>query len=85
MLLDEPGLNLHAKAQNDLLRYSEERLDQQHQVIYSTHSLFMIQSSNWNVAAQLRMSTTAAPRSAGNYGVPAPPPSFPCWEPSAST
>lgn len=44
MLLDEPGLNLHAAVQNDLLRYIEGCLDQQHQVIYSTHSLFMIQS-----------------------------------------
>lgn len=43
ILLDEPGLNLHAKAQADLLRYVEERLAPHHQVIYSTHSLFMIQ------------------------------------------
>jgi predicted ATP-dependent endonuclease of OLD family len=43
ILLDEPGLNLHAKAQGDLLRYIDERLAIDHQVIYSTHSLFMIQ------------------------------------------
>ncbi|SCF17645.1 Predicted ATP-dependent endonuclease of the OLD family, contains P-loop ATPase and TOPRIM domains [Micromonospora matsumotoense] len=43
ILLDEPGLNLHAKAQGDLLRYIDERLAPEHQVIYSTHSLFMIQ------------------------------------------
>ena len=42
ILLDEPGLNLHAKAQADLLRYIDERLAPSHQVIYSTHSLFMI-------------------------------------------
>lgn len=42
ILLDEPGLNLHAKAQADLLRYIDERLAPNHQVIYSTHSLFMI-------------------------------------------
>ncbi|WP_410617138.1 ATP-dependent nuclease [Amycolatopsis sp. lyj-109] len=42
ILLDEPGLNLHAKAQADLLRYIEERLAPHHQVVYSTHSLFMI-------------------------------------------
>lgn len=42
ILLDEPGLNLHAKAQSDLLRYIDERLAPHHQVIYSTHSLFMI-------------------------------------------
>ncbi|MEH0822176.1 MULTISPECIES: AAA family ATPase [unclassified Micromonospora] len=43
ILLDEPGLNLHAKAQSDLLRYIDDRLARDHQVIYSTHSLFMIQ------------------------------------------
>ena len=43
ILLDEPGLNLHAKAQNDLLRFIEERLAPKHQVVYSTHSLFMIE------------------------------------------
>lgn len=43
ILLDEPGLNLHAKAQGDLLRYIDERLAPTHQVIYTTHSLFMIQ------------------------------------------
>ena len=42
ILLDEPGLNLHAKAQRDLLRFIDERLAPNHQVIYSTHSLFMI-------------------------------------------
>ena len=43
ILLDEPGLSLHAKAQNDLLRFIDERLAPHHQVIYSTHSLFMIE------------------------------------------
>lgn len=42
ILLDEPGLNLHAKAQNDLLRFIDDRLTPNHQVVYSTHSLFMI-------------------------------------------
>ena len=44
LLLDEPGLNLHAKAQEDLLRFMRERLETQHQIIYSTHSPFMIDS-----------------------------------------
>jgi len=43
ILLDEPGLSLHAKAQNDLLRFIDERLAPHHQVVYSTHSLFMIE------------------------------------------
>ncbi len=41
LLLDEPGLSLHAKAQADLLRYIDERLTS-HQVIYTTHSPFMV-------------------------------------------
>ncbi|WP_338822090.1 AAA family ATPase [Bradyrhizobium septentrionale] len=42
LLLDEPGLTLHAKAQHDLLRYFEKELKGSHQLIYSTHSPFMI-------------------------------------------
>ncbi len=43
ILLDEPGLGLHARAQKDFLRFIEERLSKKCQVIYSTHSPFMIQ------------------------------------------
>jgi hypothetical protein len=46
VLLDEPGLSLHAKAQADLLRYIEEKLAPSYQVIYSTHSPFMVDASN---------------------------------------
>lgn len=42
ILLDEPGLNLHGKAQSDLLRYIEEKLKPDHQVVYTTHSPFMV-------------------------------------------
>ena len=42
LLLDEPGLGLHAAGQNDLLRFINEGLAPAHQVIYSTHSPFMI-------------------------------------------
>lgn len=45
LLLDEPGINLHAAAQNDLLRFIEEKLSTDYQVIYTTHSPFMIDSS----------------------------------------
>lgn len=41
LLLDEPGLSLHGKAQGDLLKYFQEELAQ-HQLIYTTHSPFMI-------------------------------------------
>lgn len=44
ILLDEPGLTLHGKAQADLLRYIEQRLLPDHQVIYTTHSPFMVPS-----------------------------------------
>lgn len=42
LLLDEPALGLHATAQADLLRYIEERLAPAHQVLYTTHSPFLI-------------------------------------------
>lgn len=42
ILLDDPGLGLHGKAQADLLRYISEKLEPNYQVIYTTHSPFMI-------------------------------------------
>jgi predicted ATP-dependent endonuclease of OLD family len=42
VLLDEPGLTLHGKAQQDLLRYMVDRLLPDHQVIFTTHSPFMV-------------------------------------------
>lgn len=42
LLLDEPGLTLHGKAQADLLRFFDEKLAPHHQIIYSTHSPFMV-------------------------------------------
>ncbi len=42
VLLDEPGLSLHARAQLDMMRFIRERLLPAYQVIYSTHSPFMI-------------------------------------------
>jgi len=41
LLLDEPGLNLHAAAQADLLRFIED-LSKKYQIIYTTHSPFMV-------------------------------------------
>lgn len=46
VLLDEPGLSLHAKAQEDLLRFVNEELLPKYQVIYSTHSPFMVDTNN---------------------------------------
>jgi energy-coupling factor transporter ATP-binding protein EcfA2 len=42
LVLDEPGLTLHGKAQADLLRYFTEKLAPNHQVIFTTHSPFMV-------------------------------------------
>ena len=47
LLLDEPGLSLHATAQHDLLRFINERLALRHQVIFTTHSPFMIDPRNF--------------------------------------
>lgn len=44
LLLDEPGLNLHALAQADFLSYIR-KLSEQHQIIYTTHSPFMVGSA----------------------------------------
>lgn len=46
LLLDEPGLSLHARAQEDLLRLIDERLAPKHQVIYTTHSPFMVSADH---------------------------------------
>lgn len=43
LLLDEPALALHALAQSDFLRYIDD-LAETHQVIYTTHSPFMVNS-----------------------------------------
>ncbi|MGK5034685.1 AAA family ATPase [Janthinobacterium sp. LB3P118] len=40
ILLDEPGLYLHAKSQSDLLRHFD--VDFSNQILYSTHSPFMV-------------------------------------------
>ncbi len=50
MLLDEPGLFLHAKAQMDLLDYFDQELGSAHQVIYTTHSPFMVDPRHWDRA-----------------------------------
>jgi predicted ATP-dependent endonuclease of OLD family len=46
VLLDEPGLTLHARAQADLLRYVREELLPKYQVVYTTHSPFMIDTGD---------------------------------------
>lgn len=42
LLLDEPGLTLHGTAQKDLLRYFAEQIAPHHQLVWTTHSPFMV-------------------------------------------
>lgn len=44
LLLDEPGLSLHGLAQADFLHYIAD-LSKEHQILYTTHSPFMIDSA----------------------------------------
>jgi predicted ATP-dependent endonuclease of OLD family len=45
LLLDEPGLSLHALAQSDFLSYID-KLSEDRQIIYTTHSPFMVESDH---------------------------------------
>ncbi|MEK6410872.1 MAG: AAA family ATPase [Acidobacteriota bacterium] len=49
LLLDEPGLSLHGKAQEDLLNYFEAEIvtNPKHQLLYTTHSPFMVDSQHF--------------------------------------
>jgi len=44
VLLDEPALTLHARAQADFLRFINERLAPNSPVLYTTHSPFMVET-----------------------------------------
>lgn len=69
LLLDEPGLSLHALAQSDLLRFIDS-LAEDHQVIYSTHSPFMVHSDRLHqvrvVEDKLDSGTTVSSNVAGS-------------------
>ena len=45
VLLDEPALSLHGKAQADFLSFINDRLAPYVQVIYTTHSPFMVETN----------------------------------------
>jgi AAA15 family ATPase/GTPase len=65
LLLDEPGLFLHASAQADLLNYIEKELKPHHQVIYTTHSPFMVDSKHFERVRIVRDKTMELPTGAG--------------------
>lgn len=46
VLLDDPGIGLHARAQGDMLRYIAQELEPHYQVIYTTHSPFMVEAAD---------------------------------------
>lgn len=48
LLLDEPALFLHAKAQYDMLKYMEAELATEYQVVYTTHSPFMVDPNRFD-------------------------------------
>ncbi len=69
LLLDEPGLALHALAQADFLRYID-RLAQDHQVLYTTHSPFMVHSDRLHqvrlVEDQVKIGTVVSDNLSGS-------------------
>ena len=46
VLLDEPALTLHGRAQADFLRFMNERLAPDSPVLYTTHSPFMVEAEH---------------------------------------
>lgn len=69
LLLDEPALALHALAQSDFLRYID-RLAEDHQVAYTTHSPFMVNSDRLHqvrmVEDQLKIGTVVSSNLSGS-------------------
>ena len=61
LLLDEPGLSLHALGQADLLRYIDT-LAKTHQVVYTTHSPFMVKSDRLDQARTVEDKETTGTR-----------------------
>jgi predicted ATPase len=47
ILLDEPGLTLHGRAQGELLRFFEREIVPGHQLLFTTHSPFMIPADDF--------------------------------------
>jgi hypothetical protein len=54
LLLDEPGLHLHQKSQEDLLRHLQN--DFSNQIVYTTHSPFMLPPEAAHIARSVEIS-----------------------------
>lgn len=57
LLLDEPGLYLHAKSQTDLLRHFRD--DFTNQILYTTHSPFMVPTDDLSSVRTVSIDETA--------------------------
>ena len=64
LLLDEPGLSLHARAQMDLMETIETRLANDRQVLYSTHSPFLVRTNRLDRA---RITEDSGPERGASY------------------
>lgn len=67
ILLDDPGLGLHAKAQWDLYRYICERLVPHYQLIYTTHSPFMVNPERMQWVRTVEEVSTPTPDGGINF------------------
>ena len=54
LLLDEPGLYLHARSQDDLLKHLQK--DYNNQIIYTTHSPFMVPADAIHIVRTVNIS-----------------------------
>lgn len=68
LLLDEPGLSLHAGAQLDFLRFLEERLSAGHQVLYTTHSPYLLDPTRLDRARGVSHSADKGTRVTADLG-----------------
>ncbi|WP_157783050.1 ATP-dependent nuclease [Alkalibacillus haloalkaliphilus] len=46
ILIDEPGVHLHVNAQKEVLKFFDDLTSKGHQIVYTTHSPFMINNDN---------------------------------------
>jgi predicted ATP-dependent endonuclease of OLD family len=81
LLLDEPGLHLHQKSQEDLLRHLQN--DFENQIIYTTHSPFMLPPEAPHIARAVDISqetgTTVSNATARDEAPIAPSAPEPFW------
>ncbi|MCP9496572.1 MAG: AAA family ATPase [Pyrinomonadaceae bacterium MAG19_C2-C3] len=76
LLLDEPGLSLHALAQADFLRYIDD-LSKNHQVLYTTHSPFMVHADRLHQARTVQDTDEAGTKVSSNISTSDPKTIFP--------